>query len=46
MNIKVIAIGASTGGTEAILDILKKLPDSVPGPPDTASNPEGWQTGS
>ena len=30
MNIKVIAIGASTGGTEAILDILKKLPDGLP----------------
>lgn len=28
---KVIAIGASTGGTEATLEILKKLPANIPG---------------
>jgi two-component system chemotaxis response regulator CheB len=27
----VIAIGASTGGTEATLDVLKRLPENVPG---------------
>ncbi|MCL2741729.1 MAG: chemotaxis-specific protein-glutamate methyltransferase CheB, partial [Oscillospiraceae bacterium] len=27
----VIAIGASTGGTEAILNVLKRLPKSIPG---------------
>lgn len=30
-NIKMIAIGASTGGTEAIYNILKRLPESIPG---------------
>lgn len=28
---KIIAIGASTGGTEAIFEILKKLPPDIPG---------------
>ncbi|WP_101697651.1 protein-glutamate methylesterase/protein-glutamine glutaminase [Clostridium minihomine] len=28
---KIIAIGASTGGTEATLEILKKLPANIPG---------------
>jgi len=28
---KIIAIGASTGGTEAIFNILKKLPRNIPG---------------
>jgi two-component system chemotaxis response regulator CheB len=28
---KIIAIGASTGGTEAILSILKQLPENLPG---------------
>lgn len=28
---KVIAIGASTGGTEAIYDVIRRLPSSVPG---------------
>lgn len=28
---KIIAIGASTGGTEAIFNLLKALPDTVPG---------------
>ena len=30
MNNKIIAIGASTGGTEATLKILKKLPENFP----------------
>ncbi len=30
-SVRVIAIGASTGGTEAIFNILKCLPESVPG---------------
>lgn len=30
-NDNVIAIGASTGGTEAILEVIKDLPKSVPG---------------
>lgn len=30
-KIKLIAIGASTGGTEAIFSILKKLPSNIPG---------------
>jgi two-component system chemotaxis response regulator CheB len=30
-NDKIIAIGASTGGTEAIFGILKKLPADIPG---------------
>nr|WP_275901472.1 chemotaxis response regulator protein-glutamate methylesterase [Cohnella algarum] len=28
---KVIAVGASTGGTEAVLQLLKRLPNTVPG---------------
>lgn len=28
---KIIAIGASTGGTEAIFQVLKKLPSNIPG---------------
>lgn len=31
VNSKIIAIGASTGGTEAIFSILKSFPKSVPG---------------
>lgn len=30
-SIKIIAIGASTGGTEATLEILKTMPENVPG---------------
>jgi two-component system, chemotaxis family, protein-glutamate methylesterase/glutaminase len=30
-NVKVIAIGASTGGTEAIYNVLKNLPSTIPG---------------
>ncbi|HYE09983.1 MAG TPA: chemotaxis response regulator protein-glutamate methylesterase [Patescibacteria group bacterium] len=30
-NIKVIAIGASTGGTEAIYNVIKHLPNTTPG---------------
>jgi two-component system, chemotaxis family, protein-glutamate methylesterase/glutaminase len=31
INNKIIALGASTGGTEATLDLLKNLPKSTPG---------------
>jgi two-component system, chemotaxis family, protein-glutamate methylesterase/glutaminase len=30
-NIKVIAVGASTGGTEAFFKVLKQLPTNIPG---------------
>lgn len=30
-NIKLIALGSSTGGTEAISSIVKSLPDNIPG---------------
>ncbi|WP_371375825.1 chemotaxis response regulator protein-glutamate methylesterase [Sporomusa aerivorans] len=30
-NARIIAIGASTGGTEAVLNVIKSLPNSVPG---------------
>jgi len=30
-SIKIIAIGASTGGTESIFSVLKQLPSSIPG---------------
>ena len=39
---KVIAIGASTGGTEATLEILKKLPKEVPGILVTQHMPPGF----
>jgi len=39
---KIIAIGASTGGTEATLEILKKLPKEVPGILVTQHMPPGF----
>ncbi len=39
---QVIAIGASTGGTEATLEILKKLPKDVPGIVITQHMPIGF----
>ncbi len=39
---KIIAIGASTGGTEATLEILKKLPKEVPGILITQHMPPGF----
>lgn len=39
---QVIAIGASTGGTEATLEILKKLPKDVPGILITQHMPPGF----
>ncbi len=38
----VIAIGASTGGTEATLDVLKQLPADVPGIVITQHMPKGF----
>ena len=38
----VIAIGASTGGTEAILTILKELPETIPGIVITQHMPPGF----
>lgn len=39
---QIIAIGASTGGTEATLEILKKLPKNVPGILVTQHMPPGF----
>lgn len=39
---QIIAIGASTGGTEATLEILKKLPKEVPGILITQHMPAGF----
>lgn len=41
-NNTVIAIGASTGGTEATLEILKDLPADIPGIVITQHMPEGF----
>ena len=38
----IIAIGASTGGTEAILTILKELPENIPGIVITQHMPPGF----
>lgn len=38
----IIAIGASTGGTEATLEVLKKLPKEMPGIVITQHMPEGF----
>lgn len=38
----IIAIGASTGGTEATLEVLKKLPAETPGIVVTQHMPEGF----
>lgn len=42
MDSTIIAIGASTGGTEATLDVLKKLPANMPGILVTQHMPEGF----
>lgn len=42
LNSKVIAIGASTGGTEATLAVLKNLPADTPGIVITQHMPEGF----
>lgn len=42
LNSTIIAIGASTGGTEAILTILKDLPETVPGIVITQHMPPGF----
>lgn len=39
---KIIAIGASTGGTEATLEILKNLPANMPGIVITQHMPQGF----
>lgn len=41
-NHKIIAIGASTGGTEAILEVLKSLPTHIPGIVITQHMPAGF----
>lgn len=43
-NNTIIAIGASTGGTEAILDILKRFPANMPGIVVTQHIPEGFSS--
>lgn len=42
LNNMVIAIGASTGGTEATLEVLKQLPGDIPGIVITQHMPEGF----
>lgn len=42
MNSSLIAIGASTGGTEATLQVLKSLPADMPGIVITQHMPEGF----
>lgn len=42
LNSTVIAIGASTGGTEATLEILKELPADIPGIVITQHMPKGF----
>lgn len=42
VNDKIIAIGASTGGTEATLQIMKELPANIPGIVITQHMPEGF----
>ena len=42
MNSFIIAIGASTGGTEATLSVLKELPENTPGIVVTQHMPEGF----
>lgn len=43
-NDTVIAIGASTGGTEATLEILRQLPPTIPGIVITQHMPAGFTT--
>jgi len=42
LNNTVIAIGASTGGTEATLDVLRQLPADIPGIVITQHMPKGF----
>jgi len=42
LNRAVIAIGASTGGTEAVLEVLKQLPANMPGIVITQHMPAGF----
>ena len=42
LDTTIIAIGASTGGTEATLAVLKKLPANIPGMVITQHMPEGF----
>lgn len=42
LNNMIVAIGASTGGTEATLDVLKQLPADIPGIVITQHMPEGF----
>lgn len=42
LNSTIIAIGASTGGTEATLEILKQLPADIPGIVITQHMPKGF----
>lgn len=42
MNSFIIAIGASTGGTEATLSVLRELPEDTPGIVVTQHMPEGF----
>ena len=42
LNSMIIAIGASTGGTEATLQILQALPENIPGIVITQHMPEGF----
>lgn len=42
MNSYIIAIGASTGGTEATLSVLRELPENTPGIVVTQHMPEGF----
>lgn len=42
LNSTIIGIGASTGGTEATLDVLKRLPAQMPGIVVTQHMPEGF----
>ncbi len=42
INEKIIAIGASTGGTEAILDVMRQFPAKMPGIVITQHMPAGF----
>ncbi len=39
---KIVAIGASTGGTEALLDVLEQMPENCPGIVAVQHMPEGF----
>ena len=41
---KIIAIGASTGGTEALLQVLEQMPETCPGIVAVQHMPEGFTT--